>query len=181
MKTMYNTTEVIPGSVFMSGSLWLNKTCTYAEDCSDQNTICYNTSSTSVCLCTPGYFYSNSCNTCVPGKQINHQSLKYVPDKLEYFFNIKVPLKSYPTFPSSYLHECPLFLRRMWPTQPAGHVRGIQRRMSLRIRWHNVPWRHTWVVSSQLCCQQAMSHLRLQLRDHNVFPKLPNGADVTRL
>ncbi|XP_025098944.1 uncharacterized protein LOC112566797 [Pomacea canaliculata] len=49
-----------------SGSLWLNKTCTYAEDCSDQNAICYNTSSTSICLCTPGYFYSNSCNTCVP-------------------------------------------------------------------------------------------------------------------
>lgn len=93
MKTMYNTREVIPGSVFMSGSLWLNKTCTYAEDCSDQNAICYNTSSTSICLCTPGYFYSNSCNTCVPGKQINHQSLKYVPDRLEYFFNIKVPLK----------------------------------------------------------------------------------------
>lgn len=113
IKTMYNTKELIPGSVFMSGSLWLNKTCTYAEDCSDQNTICYNTSSTSVCLCTPGYFYSNSCNTCVPGKQINHQSLKYVPDRLEYFFNIQVPLKSYPTFPSSYLQECPLFLRRM--------------------------------------------------------------------
>ena len=43
---------------------WLEKTCTVDDECKVDNAECY----AGRCLCTPGYFYSHSTMTCIPGK-----------------------------------------------------------------------------------------------------------------